>query len=148
MQLNFRRNETTWVLCQQELLDRNLAPDVILIQDPPSLALEGRNVFKGYRLICAPRQGAVLGQVALAIRDSVQFRQLRPFGSRVALLEIATIDGPLIFISAYIQHTSGEGLDALVAACRWAKGRCPRVILGLDSNGHSPLWGPPSVQRN
>ena len=22
------------------------------------------------------------------------------------------------------------------------------MILGLDGNGHSPLWGPPSVQRN
>ena len=148
MQLNFRRSETTWVLCQQELLDRHLAPDVILIQDPPSSALGGRNVFKGYRLVRAPRHGAVLGQVALAIRDTVRFRQLRPFGPRVVLVELATADGPLIFISAYVRHTSGEGLDALAAACRWAKGRCPRVILGLDGNGHSPLWGPPSVRRN
>ena len=63
-------------------------------------------------------------------------------------MELTTADGPLIFISAYVRHTSGEGLDALDAACRWAKGRCPRVILELDGNGHSSLWGPPSVRRN
>ena len=148
MQLNFRRSETTWILCQQELLDRKLTPDVILIQDPPSSALGGRNVFKGYRLVRAPCRGAILGQVAVAIRDTVRFRQLRPFGTRVVLVEIDTADGPLILISAYIRHTSGEGLADLTAACRWAKGRCPRVLLGLDGNGHSPLWGPPSVRHN
>ena len=148
MQLNFRRSETTWILCQQELLDRNLAPDVILIQDPPSSARGGRNVFQGYRLVRAPSQGAILGQAAVAIRDTIRFRQLRPFGPRVVLVEIESASGPLIFVSAYIRHTSGEGLEELARACCWAKGRCPRVILGLDGNGHSPLWGPPEVRQN
>ena len=47
MQLNFRRIETTWVLCQQELLNQNLTPDVILIQDPPSSALGDEMCSKG-----------------------------------------------------------------------------------------------------
>ena len=51
MQMNFRQSETTWILCQQELLDRNLRPGVILVQDPPFSVCVGKNVFRGYRLL-------------------------------------------------------------------------------------------------
>ena len=54
------------------------------------------------------------------------------------LVELVTTNGPLIFISAYVRHTSGEGLKTLAVACYWAKGRYPCMILGLDGNGHSP----------
>ena len=42
MQMNFRGSETTWILCQQELSDRNLRPDVILVQDPPFSVCVGK----------------------------------------------------------------------------------------------------------
>ena len=148
MQLNFRRSETTWILYQQEFLDRHLLPDIVIIQDPPPSVLGGKSMFQGYRLVRAPTSGTSQGQVAVAIRDTIRFKGLRPFGPRVVLVEIVTSEGPLIIASAYIRHTTGEGLEELEAACRWAKGECPRMLVGLDGNGHSSWWGPSSVVPN
>ena len=148
LQLNFRKSEMTWILCSQELLDRRMSPDVVLIQDPPSSVMRGKNIFRGYRAICAPGRGEGLGQVAILIKNSLKFRRLRPFGPRVVAVEVISTDGPFIVLSAYLRHSSGEGLGDLEAAIRWAKGRCPRVLLGLDANGHSPWWGPSSVRTN
>ena len=136
------------MLCQQEFLDKRTFPDIILVQDPPSSVMGGKNIFSGYRIVRAPGRGQGLGKVAIAFRASLRCRGLRPFGPRVALLELAGTDGPIILISAYIRYSSGEGLGDLEAALRWAKGRCPRVLLGLDGNGHSPWWGPATVTTN
>ena len=45
MQLNFRRSETTWMLCQQEFLEQRTFPDIILVQDPPSSVMGERTFF-------------------------------------------------------------------------------------------------------
>ena len=47
-----------------------------------------------------------------------------------------------MFISAYIRHTSGEGVNQLSNAIAKASTMSPFVFVGMDSNGHSPLWGP------
>ena len=47
-----------------------------------------------------------------------------------------------MFISAYIRHTSGEGVNQLSNAIAKASAMSPFVFVGMDSNGHSPLWGP------
>ena len=148
MQLNFRKSESTWILCQRELIEAQYTPDVVIIQDPPSSVHGGKNVFAGYRLVRAPNFGPDPGLVAVALHESVRFKTLRPFGHRVVLVEVANFAGPILIVSAYIRHTTGEGLAELEAACRWAKGRCPQVLVGMDGNGHSPWWGPPSTVQN
>ena len=104
------------MLCQQEFLDQRTFPDIILVQDPPSSVMGGKNIFSGYRIVRAPGRGQGLGKVAIAFRASLCCRGLRPFGPRVALLELAGTDGPIILISAYIWYSSGEGLGDLEAA--------------------------------
>ena len=136
------------MLCQQEFFEHRTSPDILLVQDPPSSVMGGKNIFSGYRIVKAPGQGQGLGKVAIAFRTSLRCRGLRPFGPRVVLVEVAGTNGPIILISAYIRYSSGEGLEDLEAALRWAKGRCPRVLLGLDGNGHSPWWGPSTVVTN
>ena len=148
MQLNFRRSETTWMLCHREFMDKGHTPDVILIQDPPPSVMVGKNIFSGYKIARAPGRGQGLGLAAIVVRDSLRFKGLRPFGPRVVAIEIAGTDGPIIMLSAYIRYGTGAGLDDLEAAVRWAKGRCPRVVLGMDGNGHSPWWGPPTTVTN
>ena len=122
MQLNFRRSETTWMLCQQEFLEHRTSPDIILVQDPPSFVMGGKNIFRGYQLVKALGQGQGLGKVAIAFRTSLRCQGLRPFGPRVVLVEVVGTNGPIILISAYIRYSSGEGLEDLEAALRWAKG--------------------------
>ena len=146
MQMNFRGSETTWLLCQQELIDRNLRPDVILIQDPPFSVCVGKNIFQGYRAIRPVSHG--LCHVVILIQDCLHFRSARPFGRRVVGIEVLGCDGPIMALSAYIRHTTGEALDDLDRAIRWAKGRSPRVLVGLDGNGHSPWWGPATTTTN
>ena len=146
MQLNFRSSETTWILCQQELIDRQLHPDVILVQDPPFSVCMGKNVFRGYRLIRPASHGPC--HVVILIRDCMRFRSARPFGRRVVGVELVGSEGPVMALSAYIRHSTGEGLSDLDNALRWAKGRSPRVIVGMDGNGHSPWWGPSSTRTN
>ena len=51
-------------------------------------------------------------------------------------------------LSAYIRHSTGEGLDDLDRAIRWAKGTSPRVLVGMNGNGHSPWWGPQNTVTN
>ena len=47
-----------------------------------------------------------------------------------------------MLISAYIRHTSGEGVNRLSNAIAKASVMSPFVFVGMDSNGHSPLWDP------
>ena len=51
-------------------------------------------------------------------------------------------------LSAYIHHTIGEGLQNLDRAIHWVKGRSPRVIVGMDDNGHNPWWGLATILTN
>ena len=146
MQMNFRQSETTWILCQQELLDRNLRPDVILVQDPPFSVCVGKNVFRGYRLLRpGPHESC---HVVILVRDCIRFRSARPFGCRVVGVELVGCEGPMLALSAYLRPSTGEGLLDLDRALRWAKRRSPRVIVGMDGNGHSPWWGPPGTLAN
>ena len=146
MQMNFRGSETTWILCQQEMEDKALRPDVILVQDPPFSVCAEKNAFKGYRVLRPVAHGPC--HVVILIRDCLRFRSARPFGRRVLGLELLGCEGPVLVLSAYIRHTTGEGLEDLNRAIRWAKSRSPRVIVGMDGNGHSSWWGPATTLTN
>ena len=52
----------------------------------------------------------------------------------------------LIVISAYLRHTNGEGAEELTRAIARASELSDFVFLGMDSNGHSPLWGPRNTE--
>ena len=140
MQMNFRGSETTWILCQQELSDRNLRPDVILVQDPPFSVCVGKNIFRGYRLIRPVSHGPC--HVVILLRDRLRFRAVRPFGRRVLGVELLGREGLVMALSAYIRHSTAEGLDDLNRTIPCAKGRSPRVLVSMDGNGHNPWWGP------
>ena len=114
MQMNFRSSETTWILCQQELLDRQMQPDVILIQDPPFSVCMGKNIFRGYRAIRPVSHGPC--HVAILIREGLRFQAARPFGRRVVGVELKGNEGPVMILSAYLRHTTGEGLSDLAKA--------------------------------
>ncbi|CAD7699049.1 unnamed protein product, partial [Ostreobium quekettii] len=101
-----------------------------------------------FRLVVAPGIDSMNPQAAILIRDSLRFRSVRPFGPRIAAAELMGPSGSTVVISAYIRHTSGEGLDDLRRAVAWAKGRSPRLVIGMDANGHSPFWGPEDIPSN
>ena len=62
-------------------------------------------------------------------------------GSQVCGIQMLFQGSPLMFISAYIHHTSGKGVNQLSNAIAKASAMSPFVFVGMDSNGHSLLWG-------
>ena len=113
LQLNCRASETTWTLTFQELINKGFNVDVLLIQDPPLLVAMGRTGLPGFRLVVAPDTDSSNPQAVILIRDSIRFRSVRPFGPRIAAAELVGPLGSTVVISAYIRHTTGEGLDDL-----------------------------------
>jgi hypothetical protein len=149
LQLNCQRSETTWTLTFQELAGGDFLADVLLIQDPPLSVATGRTGLPGFRAVIARGSDSVTPQAAIFIRDSLRFRSVPPFGPRVAVAELLGESGTTTtIISAYVRHTSGEGLDDLRRAVTWARGHSPRLVIGMDANGHSPFWGPADIPSN
>ena len=61
---------------------------------------------------------------------------------------ISTTRRPLALVSAYIHYSDGRGLDALASLATIARCSTPLLLVGADTNGHSPWWGPPDTQTN
>ncbi|CAD7700019.1 unnamed protein product [Ostreobium quekettii] len=148
LQLNCRRSETTWALTHQEIVDKGSAVDVLLIQDPPRSVALGRTGLPGFRLVVARGTDSTHPLAAILLRDSMRFKTVQPFGPRIAAAELLGPSGSTVIVSAYIRHTWGEGLEELRRAVVWAQSRSPRMVLGMDANGHSPFWGPEDVRTN
>lgn len=53
-----------------------------------------------------------------------------------------------MLLSAYIQQTSGSGLDSLSNALENLPANYVGAVAGLDSNGHSSLWERDDTVRN
>ena len=58
-----------------------------------------------------------------------------------------SIQGPILGISAYIQHTSGIWCQDLQPALHISR-EYQFSFVAMDSNGHSALWGPVSQGGN
>lgn len=148
-QLNCRGSEAAWILSQREILScGGPPPDVILLQDLPTSVRAGGLGFVGYRMILARSRTQELPEVGIMVRDTLVAKEIRPFGHRVVGVELRGLHGPLRVFSAYVRHTTGEGVEQLTLALRWALSKGPRVVVGLDSNGHNALWGPPTTILN
>ena len=106
----------------------------------------GKNVFQGSRLIRLVCHGPCY--MVVLVHDNLCVRSSWPFGWRVVRIEIVGSDGSLMVMSTYLHPSTGEGLADLDYTIRWAKGRSPRLLVGMDGDTHSPWWGPPSTHTN
>ena len=148
LQLNCRGSEAVWLLLQHSLGTCSSPPDIFLLQDLPTSVRRGGLGFPGFRMFLARSRVSAAPEVGIMIRESIACREIRPFGSRVVGLEVPSPHGVLRLFSAYVQHTTGVGTQELELALRWALSKGGQVIVGMDSNGHSPLWGPPLTTPN
>ena len=108
----------------------------------------GRTGIPGFRPVIAPGSDSFPPQAVILVRDTLQYRSVRPLGPRIAAIELTGHQGPTVILSAYVRHSTGEGLEDLRRAVGWALGCSPRLVIGLDANGHSPLWGPEGTPCN
>ena len=117
--------------------------DVLLIQDPPRQWLL-KNPVKNFQFF-AP---AGLDSLAIIlVRNSWQVSQVGGRTSRVCVVELGPPNESMFFVSGYVQPGTGVGLEEIGHAIR-ELGPTSLKCLGIDGNGHSPVWGPSSVELN
>lgn len=133
--LNTRASLSSWALAEIMALENNV--DVFLIQDPPKGAKNHQ--WKELSLIL-PRGANPL--VAILIKRSIKFCFEGRGSLRVMWAVVYSRGLKLLLMSTYVHHTSGEGADELSRALAQASKVSNLVFLGMDSNGHSPTWGP------
>ena len=133
--LNTRASPSVWALA--ELAGHDNKVDVFLIQDPPKDAK--RHQWGNYTLVL-PRVDEPM--VAILIKKGIKFRLDGEGEGRVLWTSLFFRGLKLIVISAYLHYECGEGAEELTRAIARASEISDFVLLGMDSNGHSPLWGP------
>ena len=80
--------------------------------------------------------------VIIMIKNTFSFNPCGSEGARVCGIMVKFRGESLVLISAYIHHTSAEGAATLASAVHKDRTISPFIYAGMDSNGHSPLWGP------
>ena len=135
-QLNTRHSNPVWATLEQMAREEDL--DMVLVQEPP-LFIHGESKWKGYRLTHASRSPS---HVFIMFKENLECSPCNFEGSRVCRVQVGYRGMKLIVISAYIRHTIGDGADQVSRALTRASELSSFIFVGLDSNGHSPLWGP------
>ena len=140
-QLNMRRSPLVGELTLQFLRSSSMA--ILLIQDPPLTWLheEFLDRFRVF-LPCSTNS------LTAILVDRKLKASLVPLGApRVCVVRVRMGSDSIYFFSGYLQPVTGVGCAELGHALR-ALGGAPWRCLGIDGNGHSPVWGPASVESN
>ena len=112
--------------------------DVLLLQEIPRDLVGNKESFCGYQMF---RERTSLDPlVAILVARGLSSWSTGCDSDRVASVVIEWGSKRLGVISAYLQHSSGQGLEDLRIASSAMKAMTPRFIIGMDANGHSPLW--------
>ena len=140
-QLNVRGSVPVWTNLERVAEEQGL--DVVLIQDPPPVHCMENNGWGNFTMI-RPRDPSP--QTIIMIKNTLSFSPCGFDSARVCGVTVRFRGEPLVLASAYIRHSTAEGADALASAVRKARTISPFIYVGLDSNGHSPLWGPATTR--
>ena len=65
----------------------------------------------------------------------------------MCVVEVGPMNESIFFVSGYVQPVSGVGIEEIGYALRELAPNS-RKCLGIDGNGHSPVWGPSSIELN
>ena len=140
-QLNMRRSPMVGDLLVTFLQEQKY--DVLLLQDPPRQWMM-KNPTRGFQLFLPA------GLDSLAIILVSDHWQASPVGgraTRVCVVEVGPPPQSIFFVSGYVQPVSGVGIEEIGFAIRELAPNS-RKCLGIDGNGHSPIWGPSSIELN
>ena len=117
--------------------------DILLIQEPPLALVRREWSFPSYRIYIASGPNPL---TAIMVHVSLSSHLVDLEGDRVCGAVVTTQVGNLWVFSAYIRYLMGVGLDQLSCGLELAALASRLRFVGMDSNGHSPLWGPNTVQ--
>ena len=140
-QINARRSPPVMEILGRVSIERKM--DILLIQEPPLALVRREWSFPGYRIYIASGPNPL---TAIMVHVSLSSRLVDLEGDRVCGVVVTTKLGNFWVFSAYIRYLTGVGLDQLSCGLELAASASRLRFVGMDSNGHSPLWGPNTVQ--
>ena len=140
-QINARRSPPVMEILGRVSIERKM--DILLIQEPPLALVRQEWSFPGYRIYIASGPNSLM---AIMVHVSLSSRLVDLEGDRVCGVVTTTQLGNFWVFSAYICYLTGVGLDQLSCGLELAASASRLHFVGMDSNGHSPLWGPNTVQ--
>ena len=117
--------------------------DVLLLQDPPRQWLM-KNPIRGFQLFSP---AGVDSLAVILVSDQWQASTVGGRATRVCVVEVGPMNESIFFVSGYVQPVSGVGIEEIGYALRELAPNS-RKCLGIDGNGHSPVWGPSSIELN
>ena len=142
-QLNARHSVAVLDLVGQVLVKETI--DILLLQEPPLALQQKLWTLAGYRMFLASGDRPL---TAILVHSHLCTSSMEFLGDRMCGVFIQTNIGELGVFSCYIRPTTGEGLDQLSHGLDRAIERTRHRLVGMDSNGHSPLWGPKFVKQD
>ena len=140
-QINARRSPLVMEILGRVSIERKMY--ILLIQEPPLALVRQEWSFPGYRIYVASGPNPL---TAIMVHVSLLSRFVELEGDRVCGAMVTTHVGNLWVFLAYIRYLTGVGLDQLSCGLELATSSLHLRFVGMDSNGHSPLWGPNTVQ--
>ena len=140
-QINARRSPLVMEILGRLFNERKM--DILLIQEHPLVLVQWEWSFPRYRVYVASGPNPL---TVIMVHVSLSSRLVDLEGDRVCGVVVTTQLGNLWLFSAYIQYLTGVGLDQLSSGLELAASSSCLWFVGMDSNGHSPLWGPNTVQ--
>lgn len=122
--------------------------DVLLLQDIPSALLTSQSGFCGFQKFLSLGQSDTQNTTAVLVARGLAASNLGVSSPRVTGVLLKWGSRRVGLLSAYIQSSTARGLQDLQQATSAALAISPWLLIGMDSNGHSPSWGPGNVRCN
>ena len=111
-QINARHSNITWALLERAILSNSYEEglDVLLVQEPPPLALSEEGRWRGFQSFVAKGTNPL---TMIMVRTGLEASQVDVQGNRVCGAEVKLKVGSILLFSAYIRYGNGEGADLL-----------------------------------
>lgn len=136
-QINARHSPPVMELLGIIITERHI--DLLLIQEPPLTLVRREWTLRGYRVFLATGDKPL---TAIMVKSCVSSSAINITGPRICGCVVNTCVGDLWVFSSYVKYTTSEGLEQLSIGLNLAASKTKFRLVGMDSNGHSPLWGP------
>ena len=122
---------------------QNAGISVLLAQDPPRIWLM-KSQISDYHIF-APQ--GLDSLTLILVKKTISASLIPVGGARVCVVAMSLGRVSISFISGYVQPMTGVGSAELGRALKMI-GDDHQKCLGMDGNGHSPVWGLSSVDSN
>ena len=122
--------------------------DVLLLQDIPSALLTPQVTFCGFQKFLSVGHCDSTKTTAVLVARGLSAWNLGLSSPRVTGVMLSWGARWVGLLSTYIQSSTAMGLPDLYQATSEALSISPWLFIGMDSNGHSPSWGPDIVRCN